>query len=95
MPNQIQGQVNSIDNAGRLISDIPIAEVSQAPRDDSISVKFGAHETIGLYPPNHDQPPATMVASLGSSGFVEIEIVGISLSEMLGIKAGEPVTIHW
>ena len=95
LANKIQGQVNSIDESGRLISDIPNDQVADAPRDDSLSVKFGDHETVGLYPADHDQPAATMVASLGNSGFVEIEIVGISLSEMLGIKKGETVTINW
>jgi hypothetical protein len=36
-----------------------------------------------------------MVAKLSDSGFLEVGIVGISLSEMLGIKVGEPVKIEW
>lgn len=95
MPNEIRGQVSSVDDAGRLISDISIAQIADAPRDESLTIKFGDHETVGLFPADHDQPPATMVASLGNSGFLEIEIVGISLSEMLGIKEGEDVVVSW
>ncbi len=95
MAHQIQGQVSSIDESGRLISDISNEQVANAPRDESLTIKFGDHETVGLFPADHEQPPATMVASFGSSGFVEIEIVGISLSEMLGVKTGESVTIEW
>ena len=95
MPNEIKGQVRSVDETGRLVSDISVDQVADAPRDESTIVSFGDHETVGLHPADHDQPPATMVASLGKSGFVEIEIVGISLSEMLGIQVGEPVTIKW
>ncbi len=95
MAHQIQGQVSSIDESGRLISDISNEQVANAPRDESLTIKFGDHATVGLFPADHDQPPATMVASFGSSGFIEIEIVGISLSEMLGVKKGESVTIEW
>ncbi len=95
LANEIKGRVSSVDESGRLVSDISIERVADAPRDESTIVKFGDHETVGLHPSDHDQPPSTMVACLGKSGFVEIEIVGISLSEMLGIKAGEPVTIKW
>ena len=95
MSNEIKGQVTSIDDSGRLISDISLEQVADVPRDESTVVKFGDHETVGLFPADHDQPASTMVASLGNSGFVEIEIVGINLSEMLGIKVGEPVTVKW
>jgi S-adenosylmethionine hydrolase len=87
--------VASIGNAGNLITDISSEQVSEVPRDESVRIKFGGHETFGLFPAEHGQPDATMVASLGSSGLVEIEIVGIPLAEMLGIRVGETVMIEW
>lgn len=36
-----------------------------------------------------------MVAKLSNSGFLEVGIVGISLSAKLGINAGEPIKIEW
>ena len=95
MSSKIQGKVESVDASGKLISDISNAQLDGAPRDNTLLVRFGEHETQGLFPPDHGQPDATMVASLGASGYIEIEIVGISLSDMLGIHAGEPVTIQW
>ncbi len=95
MANQIEGQVVSIDDSGNLITDIAIDQISDAPRDESVTIKFGDHETIGLFPSDHDQPAATMVAVLGESGFLEIQIVGISLAEMLGIKVAESVSVSW
>ena len=95
LANEIKGRVSSVDDSGRLVSDISIDQVADTPRDESTIVRFGDHETVGLHPAEHDQPPSTMVACLGKSGFIEIEIVGVSLSDMLGIKVGEPVTIKW
>lgn len=95
MANQIEGRIAKIGEAGNLVTDISVDQVSEAPNNDSVQIKFDGHETLGLFPPNHDQPPATMVASLGESGFVEIEIVGISISEMLGIKVDSKVEIVW
>lgn len=95
MAHQIEGQVVKIGEEGNLLTDIAIDQVSEIVGHDTVVIKFGGHETIGLFPTDHGQPNATMVASVGQSGFVEIEIVGISLAEMLGIKVEEPVAIIW
>ena len=91
----IEGHVASVNSQGDLVTDISIEQIAHVPRDESVRINFGGHETIGLYPDPHDQPIATMVAKLSDSGFLEIGIVGISLSEMLGINVGEPVKIEW
>ena len=95
MANSILGQVASVGDSGQLVTDIANDNVASLPSDDTVQVKFAGHETIGLYPTEHGQPDSTMVASRGASGFVEIEIVGISLSDMLGIKPGESVEVVW
>ena len=95
MANTITGQVASISETGSLVSDIANDQVKDAPQDESVCVKFGGHETVGIYAAEHGQPDSTMVASQGKSGFVEIEIVGIPLAEMLGIKVGEKIEIAW
>ncbi|MGB1930814.1 MAG: adenosylmethionine-8-amino-7-oxononanoate aminotransferase [Mariniblastus sp.] len=95
MSNLIEGHVASVNADGDLVTDISIEQIINVPRDESVRIIFGGHETIGLYPDPHDQPAATMVAKLSNSGFLEVGIVGISLSEMLGINVGEPVKIEW
>ena len=95
MANRIEGKVGGIGEAGNLVTDISVDQVSNIPHDESVTIKFGDHETIGLYPVDHGQPDTTMVASLGKSGFVEIEIVGIPLAEMLGIKVDDVVVVKW
>jgi S-adenosylmethionine hydrolase len=95
LSNMIEGHVASVNSQGDLVTDISIEQIKHVPRDESVRIKFGGHETVGLHPDPHDQPPATMVAKLSSSGFLEVEIVGISLNAMLGISVGESVKIEW
>jgi S-adenosylmethionine hydrolase len=91
----VTGTVKSIGEKGQLITDISNVSIGDAGQDDSVTVRFAEHETIGVYPNDHGQPDATLVASHGGSGFLEIEIVGISISEMLGVKTGVPVSVNF
>ena len=91
----VTGTVKSIGTKGQLITDITNESISEAGQADTVTVKYTEHETIGIYPEDHGQPDATLVASRGGSGNLEIEIVGISISEMLGIKAGVPVSVNF
>ena len=93
--NKVDGVVESIGDKGQLITSISNGELTEAGQDESVSVRFFEHETLGVYPENHGQPDATLVASLGSSGFLEIEIVGVSISAMLGIKKGVTVSVSF
>lgn len=95
LSNCIDGKVASCGPAGNLITDIANDLVAGLVGDETVSVKFGAHETLGIFQSDHSEPDSTLVANLGKSGFVEVEIVGISLSEMLGIREGVDVKISW
>ncbi len=91
----IEGKVASINGAGDLVTDIDSAKLSDVPRDQSVSVSFGPHETIGIHEKNHGEPDSTLIAILGDSGFLEIGIVGMSINEMLGIDVGTTITVKW
>ncbi len=95
LSNRIDGKVASCDSVGNLITDIANDSVAGLVGDENVTVKFGAHETFGIFPAEHGEPNATLVASLGETGFVKIEIVGISLRDMLGIKEGVEVAVAW
>ena len=95
MPKCVTGKVAEIGPNGSLITGIQQVQLADAPRDEQVSIAFGGHQTVGLFDDPHEQPESTMVAKLNSSGVVEIEIVGLSLSDMLGIQVGETVTISW
>ena len=91
----IDGQVIEIGAEGNLVTNISHDQLDGAPRDETLAVKFAGHETFGLFENDHDQPPSTMVAKIGTQGQLEIEIVGMSLSEMLGIRVGDSVSVNW
>lgn len=95
LSNRIDGVVMSCDAEGNLITDIANDSVAGLVGDENVSIKFGPHETFGIFATDHDQPESTLVASMGPGGNVQIEIVGISLSEMLGIKEGIAVSVAW
>ena len=77
------------------MTDIANDVLNDVPRDESVSITVGGHQTLGIFPIEHGQPEATMVAITGSSGYLEIGIVGMSMSEMLGISQGQAVALKW
>ena len=95
LANLVEGSVARIGESGQLISDITDEQLENTPRDGDTLVRFGGHETQGLFSADHGQPESTMVAYVGEGGSLEIEIVGVSLSDMLGIKAGEKISVSW
>lgn len=58
-------------------------------------MRCDAHETIGIYDSLDDQPDATFVAFLGPNGALELTIVGMNASELLGVKVAAPVAVKW
>ena len=89
------GVVTQVGDDGRLVTDIDLAQVTAAVGNTETKVQFAGHETIGLFEEKHGQPEGTMVASIGASGHVEIEIVGMSLGGMLGIGVDTEVKVKW
>ncbi len=95
VPGKIEGKVVSITAEGNLVTDISDEQLATAPRDDRVVVRCDEHETVGIHPPDHGEPEFTFLAFIGPSGFVELAIVGVSASGMLGIREGESVLIKW
>jgi S-adenosyl-L-methionine hydrolase (adenosine-forming) len=96
MPGSVRGSVRSIDSFGNLITDITSDQLHDAPRDpERVRVRCDEHETLGIFNTYGDQPPMTLVALLGSSGYLEIAIVDENAAMMLGVKTGTPVAVEW
>lgn len=93
--NCLEGRVESLGANGDLITNIAVASCSEALKLNEVKVQVGPHETVGIHPADHNEPDATLIAIAGAEGFVQIGITGINISEMLGIKVGEKVTISW
>ncbi len=95
VPGKIQGSVSSIDSFGNLVTDITSDMLKDAPTDESVRVECDEHETLGIFRTYGDQPPMTLVALVGSSGHLELAIVGDSAAMMLGVGRGAKVTVSW
>jgi S-adenosylmethionine hydrolase len=96
MPGSVRGSVRSIDSFGNLITDITADRLKDAPRDpERVRVKCDEHETLGIFNTYGDQPPMTLVALVGSSGYLELAIVNENAAMMLGVRTGTPVAVEW
>lgn len=95
VPGEITGRVVSVDSFGNLITDIDSGQLTDVPTDERLQVLCDEHETRGLFRTYSDQPEMTLIALVGSSGKLELAIVGDSAKIMLGVGAGVPVTLRW
>ena len=95
LSNKIEGQVRSIDSFGNLVTDITSEMLADVPTDERAQIHCDEHQTQGIFRTYSDQPDMTFLALIGSSGFLELAIVGDSAAGMLGVRVGTPVTIQW
>jgi S-adenosylmethionine hydrolase len=96
MPGKIQGTVRSIDSFGNLITDVAADKLADVPTDpERVRIRCDEHETQGLFKTYGEQPPMTLLALIGSSGYLELAIVEENASLMLGVRTGTPVTVEW
>jgi S-adenosyl-L-methionine hydrolase (adenosine-forming) len=96
MPGKIEGTIRSIDSFGNLISDIPADKLADVPTDpDRVRICCDEHETQGVFKTYGEQPAMTLVALVGSSGYLELAIVEENASIMLGIRAGTKIVVEW
>jgi S-adenosylmethionine hydrolase len=95
VPGKIEGCISSIDSFGNLITNITSEQPADAPSGDQVRIACGEHETFGIFRTYGDQPEMTLIALVGSSGKLELAIVGDSAAIMLGEKVGAPVVVTW
>ena len=95
MANKITGTIAEIDSDGNLITDITAEQLIDSPRDASVTVAADEHETVGIFPEDHDQPKMTLIALLDRVGRLQIVLVGDSAQMMLGLGVGTEVTVRW
>lgn len=95
MPNKIQGRIIRVTESGNLVSDISAQQLIEVPTDDRVTIRCDEHETIRIFQAEHSELPMTLIAVVGSSGQLELEIVGDSARLMLGISVGEKIEVEW
>ncbi len=92
---KIEGQIVSLAENGNLVTDLSTDRLRAVPRSDVVSVACDEHITSGIFDAQHKQPEMTLVAVLGSSGSLELEIVGDNAGIMLGVGIGQKVVVKW
>jgi S-adenosylmethionine hydrolase len=92
---KLEGKVVAYGETGNLVTDIAVDALGSVPRDPSVAVTCDEHETVGIYPADHPEELCTLMAILGTSGFLEITIVGDSAKIMLGVPLNERVVVKW
>lgn len=93
-PGGIDGDVLFADSFGNLISNVPAALLASAPRA-GLRVTVGDHEITGLHGTYADVDPGTLLALVGSSGYLEIAVTGGSAAEVLGTSGPVPLRLTW
>ena len=95
MASKIQGKVVSTNDAGDLVTDISVDQLNDVPTDESVSVKCDGHVTQCIMPADHQQAQLTFIAVKGTSGFLELSLVGEDASKFLGVRVGADVVVKW
>jgi len=92
---RIEGQVLRADSFGNLITNIPGKMLAGRPTDTRVCVVCNIYETWGIYSTYSEQPYGALIALVGSSGHVELALVGDNAAKRLGIPIGAPVVLSW
>lgn len=85
----LAGEVVFVDHFGNLITNVPAADVAEAPR-----VEVSGH-TPRLVRTYADAAAGELVALVSSGGFLEVAEVQGSAALRLGLGVGTPVRVHW
>jgi S-adenosylmethionine hydrolase len=93
--DRIVGAVLEIDSFGNLITNITDEMLIGRPTDTRACTICNIYETWGIYNTYAMQPQGTLVALVGSSGRLELSVVGDNAAARLGVQIGEPVTVAW
>ena len=95
MPGKIEGTVVAYGPTGNLVTDIASDRLRGVPTGDSVKIICDEHETVGIYPADHEEQACTLMAIVGSGGFLELTIVGDSAQMMLSVPLKEKVVVKW
>jgi S-adenosylmethionine hydrolase len=93
--DRIEGIVLEIDSFGNLITNITSGMLANRPTDDRVCVICSIYETWGIYRTYAEQLDGTFIALVGSSGRLELAVVGDNAAARLGIQVGTPVIVSW
>jgi S-adenosylmethionine hydrolase len=94
-PGKIEGEILDVDSFGNLVTNIEAEMLAAIPDKQQASVDLGKQKTEGIRFTYGDAPPGSLVALVGSSGRLELAIVGGGAAEQLDVGIGAPVILNW
>ncbi len=92
---KIHGEVMAIDSFGNLITNILAGHLAGKPDDNRACVACGIYEAFGIFQTYGGHAPGMLVALIGSSGRLELAVVGDNAAERTGVSIGTPVVVAW
>ena len=95
MPGRIEGTVVAYGPTGNLVTDIANDRLQGVPAGDGVKIVCDEHETVGIYSADHQEEPCTLMAIRGTSGCLELTVVGDSAQAILGVPLKETIVVKW
>ncbi len=92
---KVCGEVMSIDSFGNLITNILHSDLAGQPTDSRACIACGIYETFGIHETYGRHAPGMLAALIGSSGRLELAVVGDNAAERTGVSIGTPVIVAW
>lgn len=95
-PTQATGQIVDIDAFGNAITNLHAKHLPNAPQPRGQTVvQAGQWRIAGLHATYGECEIGTLIALVGSSGYLELACVGGSAGERFSLAVGERVTVTW
>lgn len=93
LPGKIEGEILDVDSFGNLITNITSEHLAGVPSAAAL-VSCAGHVAQGISTTYAENPPSSLVALVGSSGLLELAVVGGSAARLSGAGVGTPVVVH-
>jgi S-adenosyl-L-methionine hydrolase (adenosine-forming) len=94
-PNHITGEVDWIDGFGNLISNIATAMLAAIPDHSRTSIEIAGETIRGIDRTYGDRAAGTLMALVGSSGYLEVAVANGTAASQLHAHAGTQLTFRW
>jgi hypothetical protein len=93
--NAIRGEISWIDDFGNLITNVPSAALAAISDRSRAATTIGNQTFQGIARTYGERPPGTLIALIGSSGYLEIAIVNGSAAAAHNAAVGTSVAVQW
>jgi len=93
--SKIEGTVTEISATGDLVTSLTAECLRDVPTDQTTAIRCDGHETLGIFPADHNEPAATLLAYWNKGNQLTLCIVEENINLMLGIGVGTKVVVAW